>query len=99
MAAQPVPRFRAEADFGSSLIILNRDIGKVGCDACRFKVPSEEEMLTHCGANSFIIGRPFVRSQRRSKSQGTRRDGGFCEGTFSSRPYTNCSAIFVRAGH
>src|SRR5256885_2324634 len=88
--------FRAKADVGGSLIILNRDISEVGGEGLHVERTERREMLTHCGANSFIVGRLLFAARDETKSQGTRRDGDFVKELFHLDLRQNCSAIFAR---
>src|SRR5882757_1881558 len=88
---------RAEADVGGSLITLNDDGGEIRIEGLHVEGAERGEMLAHCGANSFVVGRFLFATRDESESQGTRRDGGFVKELFHRDLIQNCSAIFVRA--
>ncbi len=88
--------FRAEADFGGSLIILNRDIGEIGFEGLHVEGAERGEMLAHCATDGFVVGRLLFATRDESKSQRTRRDGDFVKGLFHRDLTQNCSAIFAR---
>ena len=87
----------AEADIGGGLIILDDDGGEIRIEGLHVERTERREMLTHCGANSFVAGRLLFAARGESKNQGTRRDGGFVKELFHGDVIQNCSAIFVKA--
>src|SRR5438046_6644641 len=72
----------AEADIGGGLIILDDDGGEIRIEGLHVERTERREMLTHCGANSFVAGRLLFAARGESKNQGTRRDGGFVKELF-----------------